>query len=119
MILLTGATGLAGSFITDEFVRERVPVRILVRNRAKAKGFERAPTVRIVEGDIETEQLGIGPRRRRSSPNDLSPPHGYGGNAKHVYRRGQGGRRSPRDQILWFGRSARHHVPIWPDAQGH
>jgi GAF domain-containing protein len=30
-----------------------------------------------------------------------------------------GGRRSPRDQILWFGRSARHHVPIWHDAQGH
>jgi nucleoside-diphosphate-sugar epimerase len=45
MILLTGATGLAGSFITDEFVRERVPVRILVRNRAKAKGLERAPTL--------------------------------------------------------------------------
>ena len=52
MILLTGATGLAGSFITDEFVRERVPVRILVRNRAKAKGLERAPTVQIVEGDM-------------------------------------------------------------------
>src|SRR5215467_4298308 len=52
MILLTGATGLAGSFITDEFVRERVPVRILVRNRAKAKGFDRAPTVQIVEGDM-------------------------------------------------------------------
>ena len=52
MILLTGATGLAGSFITDEFVRERVPVRILVRNRAKANGFERAPTVQIAEGDM-------------------------------------------------------------------
>jgi uncharacterized protein YbjT (DUF2867 family) len=35
MILLTGATGTAGSFIANEFVRERVPVRILVRNRAK------------------------------------------------------------------------------------
>ena len=32
MILLTGATGTAGSFIANEFVRERVPVRILVRN---------------------------------------------------------------------------------------
>jgi uncharacterized protein YbjT (DUF2867 family) len=52
MILLTGATGLAGSFITDEFVRERVPVRILVRNRAKAKRLERSPTVQIVEGDM-------------------------------------------------------------------
>jgi uncharacterized protein YbjT (DUF2867 family) len=52
MILLTGATGLAGSFITGEFVRERVPVRILVRDRAKAKHLETAPTVQIVEGDM-------------------------------------------------------------------
>src|SRR5215472_12416266 len=52
MILLTGATGLAGSFITDEFVRERVPVRILVRDRAKARGLEKAPTVQIVKGDM-------------------------------------------------------------------
>jgi uncharacterized protein YbjT (DUF2867 family) len=52
MILLTGATGSAGSFIIDEFVRERVPVRILVRNRAKARGLEKAPTVQIVEGDM-------------------------------------------------------------------
>jgi uncharacterized protein YbjT (DUF2867 family) len=34
MILLTGATGSAGSFIANEFVRERVPVRILVRQTA-------------------------------------------------------------------------------------
>jgi uncharacterized protein YbjT (DUF2867 family) len=52
MILLTGATGLAGSFIVDEFVRERVPVRILVRNKAKAKGLQGVPTVQIVEGDM-------------------------------------------------------------------
>jgi uncharacterized protein YbjT (DUF2867 family) len=52
MILLTGATGSAGSFIANEFVRERVPVRILVRNRAKATGFEKVPTVEIVEGDM-------------------------------------------------------------------
>jgi uncharacterized protein YbjT (DUF2867 family) len=51
-ILLTGATGTAGSFITNEFVRERVPVRILVRNRAKAAGLEKVPTVEIVEGDM-------------------------------------------------------------------
>ena len=51
-VLLTGATGSAGSFIIDEFVRARVPVRILVRNRAKASGLEKAPTVQIVEGDM-------------------------------------------------------------------
>ena len=43
MLLLTGATGLAGSFIANEFVRCREPVRILVRNRAKAKGLEKVP----------------------------------------------------------------------------
>src|SRR5580698_335988 len=52
MILLTGATGLAGSFIANEFVRQRELVRILVRNRAKAAGLEKVPTVEIVEGDM-------------------------------------------------------------------
>jgi uncharacterized protein YbjT (DUF2867 family) len=60
MILLTGATGTAGSFIANEFVRERVPVRILVRNRAKAAGLEKAPTVEIVEGDM-SKRSTLGP----------------------------------------------------------
>ena len=55
MLLLTGATGLAGSFIANEFVRCREPVRILVRNRAKAKGLEKVPTVEIVNGDMSRE----------------------------------------------------------------
>ena len=59
VILLTGATGTAGSFITNEFVRERVPVRILVRNRAKAAG-EKVPTVEIVEGDM-AKRSTLGP----------------------------------------------------------
>ena len=59
MILLTGATGSAGSFIANEFVRERVPVRILVRNRAKATWLEKVPTVEIVEGDmVRLDSLG-------------------------------------------------------------
>jgi uncharacterized protein YbjT (DUF2867 family) len=60
MILLTGATGTAGSFITNEFVRERMPVRILVRNRAKAAGLEKVPTVEIVEGDM-SKRSSLGP----------------------------------------------------------
>jgi uncharacterized protein YbjT (DUF2867 family) len=60
MILLTGATGTAGSFIANEFVRERVPVRILVRNRAKAAGLEKIPTVEIVEGDM-SKRSTLGP----------------------------------------------------------
>ena len=60
MILLTGATGTAGSFIANEFVRDRVPVRILVRNRAKAAGLEKVPTVEIVEGDM-SKRSTLGP----------------------------------------------------------
>jgi uncharacterized protein YbjT (DUF2867 family) len=60
MILLTGATGTAGSFIANEFVRERVPVRILVRNRAKTAGLEKVPTVEIVEGDM-SKRSTLGP----------------------------------------------------------
>jgi uncharacterized protein YbjT (DUF2867 family) len=60
MILLTGATGTAGSFIANEFVRERVPVRILVRNRAKAAGLEKVQTVEIVEGDM-SKRSTLGP----------------------------------------------------------
>jgi uncharacterized protein YbjT (DUF2867 family) len=52
MILLTGGTGLAGSFIAQEFVRTQKRVRILVRNRAKVAHLEPAPTVDIVEGDM-------------------------------------------------------------------
>jgi uncharacterized protein YbjT (DUF2867 family) len=59
MLLLTGATGSAGSFIANEFVQHRVPVRVLVRNRAKAAGLEKVPTVEIVEGDMsEPSSLG-------------------------------------------------------------
>jgi uncharacterized protein YbjT (DUF2867 family) len=52
MILLTGATGSAGSFISNEFVRQRQPVRVLVRNRAKATALEKVSTVEIAEGDM-------------------------------------------------------------------
>src|SRR6266550_5701559 len=59
MILLTGASGSAGSFIANEFVRERVPVRILVRNRVKAAGLDKVPTLEIVEGDmLRPDSLG-------------------------------------------------------------
>jgi uncharacterized protein YbjT (DUF2867 family) len=59
MILLTGATGAAGSLIVNEFVQKREPVRILVRDRAKAKGLEKVPTVEIVERDM-SKRGGLG-----------------------------------------------------------
>jgi uncharacterized protein YbjT (DUF2867 family) len=52
MILLTGATGTAGSVIANEFAEQQVPIRILVRDRTKAKRLENVPTIEIVEGDM-------------------------------------------------------------------
>ena len=51
-ILVTGATGLAGSAVIREFVRNGYPVRALVRSRAKARAFEAFPIVELVEGDM-------------------------------------------------------------------
>jgi uncharacterized protein YbjT (DUF2867 family) len=119
MILLTGATGTAGSFIAKEFVRERVPVRILVWNRAKAAGLEKVPTVEIVEGDM-SKRSTLGPALEGvDRVLMISAPVMDGRNAVHVYRRQQGRRCPPRDQILWFGRSARYHISFWSYAQGN
>lgn len=51
-ILVTGATGVAGSAIIREFVRNKYPVKALVRNFEKAKTLAFFPTVEIVEGDM-------------------------------------------------------------------
>jgi uncharacterized protein YbjT (DUF2867 family) len=56
MILVTGATGRAGSAVIREFARNEYPVRALVRNqaaeRAKEEMFAAFPTVEIVQGDM-------------------------------------------------------------------
>ena len=51
-ILVTGASGLAGSAVIREFVRSSYPVRALVRSRAEARTFAAFPTVEVVEGDM-------------------------------------------------------------------
>ena len=51
-ILVTGASGLAGSAVIREFVRSGHRVRALVRNRANARTLEPFPTVEVVEGDM-------------------------------------------------------------------
>lgn len=53
-ILVTGATGLAGSAIVREFIRRRHPVRVLVRNTGspRAEALRAFPTVDVVEGDM-------------------------------------------------------------------
>jgi uncharacterized protein YbjT (DUF2867 family) len=60
MRLLIGATGVAGSFVVNEFVQRREPVRILVRNRLKAAALENVPTVEIVVGDMSRRNT-VGP----------------------------------------------------------
>ncbi|WP_329046275.1 SDR family oxidoreductase [Amycolatopsis sp. NBC_01488] len=50
MILVTGATGLTGSAVIRACVAEGLPVRALVRDRAKAAGFPDG--VEVVTGDL-------------------------------------------------------------------
>jgi uncharacterized protein YbjT (DUF2867 family) len=52
MILVTGAAGLSGSAIVKEFSLNKVAVRALVRDRAKAEAIAKLPGVDIVEGDM-------------------------------------------------------------------
>lgn len=59
MILVTGTTGLNGSAVIREFVRNGVPVRALVRDRGKAAAPGTPPNVEIVHGDMSRpETLG-------------------------------------------------------------
>jgi uncharacterized protein YbjT (DUF2867 family) len=60
MLLLTGAAGSAGSFIVEEFVRQKTPLRILVRDRKQASQFEGVPTIDIVVGDMSRKD-SLGP----------------------------------------------------------
>lgn len=51
-ILVTGATGQSGSMVIREFIRQEIPVRVLVRDREKARKFEGYPYIEIVEGNM-------------------------------------------------------------------
>ncbi|MFI6599535.1 SDR family oxidoreductase [Nonomuraea sp. NPDC050536] len=52
MILVTGATGLSGSAVVRECVRQGVPVRALTRDRGRARRLDGLPGVELVEGDM-------------------------------------------------------------------
>jgi uncharacterized protein YbjT (DUF2867 family) len=52
MILVTGATGLNGREVVQRLSARGVPVRALVRSRAKASALAALPHVEIVEGDM-------------------------------------------------------------------
>ncbi|GAA1610985.1 SDR family oxidoreductase [Kribbella karoonensis] len=52
MILMTGATGLSGSLIVEEFARRGVPVRALVRDPRRAGHLSELAGVEWVQGDM-------------------------------------------------------------------
>src|SRR5262249_25471172 len=52
MILVTGAAGLSGSAVVRELAKQRITVRALVRDSAKARGLRELPGVEVHEGDM-------------------------------------------------------------------
>src|SRR5687768_13642286 len=51
-ILITGASGLSGKIIANEFIRQNIPFRILVRDKEKVKQFLPHQNLEIFEGDL-------------------------------------------------------------------
>ncbi|MBF5000398.1 SDR family oxidoreductase [Nocardia sp. BSTN01] len=60
MILITGATGNNGKAVVQQFARHGVPVRALVRDRARAGALLELSGVDVVEGDLLQPQT-LGP----------------------------------------------------------
>src|SRR5205085_9640565 len=52
MILVTGATGLNGGEVVRRLSARDIPVRALVRDRARAGALSALPRVEVVEGDM-------------------------------------------------------------------
>src|SRR3989337_2366392 len=51
-ILVTGASGLSGSIIVNEFIKQNIPIRILVRDAAKVKHLAHHSIIEMFEGDL-------------------------------------------------------------------
>ncbi len=58
-ILVAGAAGLAGSQVIREFVKNRYPVKALVRTRDKGQAYNAFQTVEIVEADMSKEDAVV------------------------------------------------------------
>lgn len=58
--LVTGASGISGSIVVNEFIKQHIPVRILVRDRKKVAALENRPTVEIHEGDMSDDSTLTG-----------------------------------------------------------
>ena len=61
MILVTGATGLSGGVLVRLLSARGIPVRVLVRNPARAEALSSLPNVEIVEGDMARPGTLSGP----------------------------------------------------------
>jgi uncharacterized protein YbjT (DUF2867 family) len=51
-VLITGASGLSGKIIVNEFIKQNVPLRILVRNKEKVKHLLPYQNLEVFEGDL-------------------------------------------------------------------
>jgi uncharacterized protein YbjT (DUF2867 family) len=51
-ILVTGASGLAGKIIVNEFIKQNIPLRILVRDKEKVKHLLPHQNLEVFEGDL-------------------------------------------------------------------
>src|SRR5215813_11859981 len=51
-VLVAAGSGVAGSAVIREFVRNKRPVRALVRSQALARSFAGLPRIEIAEGDM-------------------------------------------------------------------
>lgn len=51
-VLVTGASGLSGKIIVNEFIKQNIPLRILVRNKEKVKQFLSCQNLEVIECDL-------------------------------------------------------------------
>lgn len=51
-ILVTGASGLSGKIILNEFIKQNIPLRILVRDKEKVKHLLPHQNLEVFEGDL-------------------------------------------------------------------
>ncbi|MFI5399444.1 MAG: NmrA family NAD(P)-binding protein [SAR324 cluster bacterium] len=63
MLLVTGGTGLTGGELVRRLAALKMPVRVLVRNAAKAAGLAALPGVEIAAGDMARPETLAGPLR--------------------------------------------------------